>query len=573
MNKNNEIAKVFGCIADMLSILDENPFRIRSYRTAALNILELNEEIERRIEKDDLAKIPGVGKDLANKIREHIETGNIKEYEKLRDKVPTELVDLLKINGLGAKTLSLLYKHKGVRSLRDLEKVLDSKEILNLKGFGEKKIKDIKRGIELLKESEGRVLLGIALPLAEQIAKGIESIPGTQQTVIVGALRRMKETVSDIDILTIADDAEKTAKSFTEMSFVREAIASGSAGVSIITGDGVQVNLHVCNPDSYGAALQYFSSSHAHNARIRTLAAKEGIRINEHGVYQDGKIIAGKFEKDVYKAIGLPIIAPELREDRGEIEAAIKDRLPNLVKLNDIKGDLHTHSAWSDGKATIEEMAMSAIERGYEYIAITDHSPSSRIANGLSAQRLYEKRKELKSIDKRLDGIKIFMGSEVDIRSDGTLDYPDEILKELEVVIASVHSGFKMDKDAMTERIVRALKNPYVHALGHPTGRLINRREPYMVDMDRVIETALKHRKALEINSSYKRLDLKDLHVRKAIEAGVKIIISTDSHYPNQLDFMKYGVGTARRGWVEKKSVLNTLKLDELSNWLKAKYV
>ncbi|MGB3363974.1 MAG: PHP domain-containing protein, partial [Thermodesulfobacteriota bacterium] len=324
-------------------------------------------------------------------------------------------------------------------------------------------------------------------------------------------------------------------------------------------------------PESYGGALQYFSGSQAHNIRLRSIAQKNGLRINEYGIFKGEEKVAGETEKEMYSTLNLPFIPPELREDRGEIEAAIEGNLPDLIELEDIKGDLHMHTTWSDGKASIQEMAESAIELGYEYIAITDHSPSSTIANGLSIERLKEKQKELIAVNKKMKGISILMGSEVDITTDGTLDYPDEVLKELDVVIASVHSGFKMDRDTITKRILTALENPYVHALGHPTGRLINQRDPYDVDIDLLIEAALKHDKALEVNSSYQRLDLKDLHVKKAVEAGVKIIISTDAHRPEGLLQMRYGIGTARRGWVQKKDVLNALEFDELNEWLKSK--
>jgi len=571
MSKNTEIAQIFEQIASMLSILDENPFKIRAYKKAALNILELNEDIEERVSRDDVTDIPGVGKDLANKIKEYVETGRIVEFENLQEKVPLEMTELLGILGLGPKTLALLYKELNVRGLEDLEKVLDGEEILNFKGLGQKKVDEIKRGIPLLKEGRERTQLGKVLPLAESIKNEVEKIKGTEGTIIAGSLRRMRETIKDIDILTISDDTEETVKEFTKLPFVKEVLAAGSTKGSLITNEGIQVDLRVVGPESYGAALLYFSGSKAHNVKLRTIASKNGLKINEYGIFKGEEKVAGDTEKEMYGTLGLPFIPPELREDRGEIEAAIDGNLPDLIELGDIKGDLHMHTTWSDGKATIQEMAEKAMELGYEYIAITDHSPSSTIANGLSIERLNEKKKELEKVNKKIKGINILMGSEVDIKMDGSLDYPDEVLRELDVVIASVHSGFKMDRDTITKRIVGALENPYVHALGHPTGRLINEREPYDVDIDQVIETALKYDKALEVNASYQRLDLKDLHVRKAVEAGVKIIISTDAHRPEQLLQMRYGIGTARRGWVEKKDVLNALQFDELNEWLKSK--
>ena len=571
MSKNAEIAQIFEQMAGMLSILDENPFKIRAYKKAALNILELDENIEDRVEKDDVTDIPGVGKELASKVKEYVETGDIEEFEKLQEIVPLEMTELLGILGLGPKTLSLLYRELDVRSLEDLEKVLDGEEVLKFKGLGQKKVDEIKKGIPLLKEKRERTHLGVALPLAEEIKKQVESIKGTEGTIIAGSLRRMRETIKDIDILTISDDTEKTVKEFTKMPFVKEVLASGSTKGSVITKDEMQVDLRVVGPESYGGALLYFSGSKAHNVRLRGMAQKKGLRINEYGIFKGEKKLAGETEKEMYENLGLPLISPELREDRGEIEAAVEGKLPHLIKLSDIKGDLHMHTTWSDGKASIEDMAKSAMELGYKYIAITDHSPSSTIANGLSVERLKDKKKELNSVNKKIKGINILMGSEVDIKNDGSLDYPDEVLKKLDVVIASVHSGFKMDRETITKRILKALENPYVHAIGHPTGRLINEREPYDIDIDRLIETALKYDKALEVNSSYLRLDLKDLHVKKAVEAGVKIIISTDAHRPVDLLQMRYGVGTARRGWVQKKDVLNALEFGELNEWLKSK--
>jgi DNA polymerase (family 10) len=569
MSKNSEIAEIFGHMSDMLSVLDENPFKIRAYRNAATSILELSEGVEDMAARDELTEIPGVGKDLAEKIKSYIETGKIKEYEKLKEKVPLELVDLLGIQGLGPKTLAILFKEYGVRNLANLEKVLARKEILEHKGMGKKKIDDMKRGIEIFKESKERTLIGVALPLAEGMVSEISKIPGTEGTILAGSLRRRRETIRDMDILTISDDTESVVEAFTGLKSVKDVLASGNTKGSVILKEGMQADLRVVGPESYGAALMYFTGSKAHNVKLRTLATRKGLKINEYGLYRGEKRIAGETEKEMYKYLGLPFIPPELREDRGEIETAAQGKLPDLIELKDIKGDLHTHTKWSDGKATIEEMAEAALGIGYEYIAITDHSPSQTIANGLSIGRLRQKQKELAAVAKKFKYTKVLIGSEVDIKNDGTLDYPDSVLKELDVVIASVHSGFKMERETMTNRITRAIKNPYVHALGHPTGRLIGERDPYDVDIDLVIEAALEYGKALEVNGSYWRLDMNDLNARKAVDAGVKVIISTDAHTTEQLRFMRYGVGTARRGWVQKKDVLNALPYKELKDRLK----
>ena len=568
MNKSKEISDLFDKIADSLDILDENPFKIRAYRNASRNIRELPEEIETIAEREELLNIPGIGKDLSEKIKEYIHTGRLEYYEELKKKVPEDLVDLLAIPGIGPKMLSKLHKELNVTRLEDLEKALGGSEILNLHGMGKKKIDEIKRGIQLLKESKERINIGLALPLAEQIINEIDRSVRTEGTTCAGSLRRMRETVGDIDILTMADDGESVIRIFTKIPIVKDILASGDTKGSIITKNGIQVDLRVVGQESYGAALQYFTGSQAHNVKLRTIAVRKGLKVNEYGVYKGEKRIAGKTEKEVYNSLGLPLIPPEIREDKGEIEAALEGKLPDLVKLKDIKGDLHTHSNWSDGKTSIEEMARNARDMGYEYIALTDHSPSSRIANGLSIERLLKKKKELLEVSERLKGIRILMGAEVDIHSDGTLDYPDHVLKELDVVIASVHIGFKMDRDTMTKRITMALKNPYVHILAHPTGRLIGERDPYEVDLEEVFKIANEYGKAIEVNSSYFRLDLNDINIRKAIDMGTKIAISTDAHHPDQLPFMRLGVSTARRGWAEKKDIINTTGFNELSKWL-----
>jgi DNA polymerase (family X) len=568
MSTNTEIAEIFDKIADILDLLNENPFRVRAYRKAGENIKELTEDVEDLAERGELTAIPGIGRDLAEKIEEFISTGKIMNYEKLKEKVPEELIKLLGIQGLGPKTLAKLNKELGIKNIEDLERALEREQILKLRGMGEKKVEDIRRAVEHFKKSRERMPLGIALPLAEDIVRQISKIPGTKGTVVAGSVRRMKETIGDIDILTMAEDGKHVVEAFTKLPSVKETLASGDTKGSVVLTSGIQVDLRVVEPGSYGAALQYFIGSKTHNIKLRTIALEKGLKINEYGVFRGDKKIAGETEEGIYEALGLRWIAPEIREDRGEIEAAQAGKLPDLLEHKDIKGDLHMHSRWSDGKATIEEMALEAKELGYLYIAMTDHSPSSRIAGGLSIEQLYEKKREVDALNKRLTGIKILMGSEVDIKRDGSLDYPNEVLMDLDIVIAAVHSGFKMDIESMTQRIVKALQNPFVHALVHPTGRLIGRREGYEVDMDKIIKKAKEYGKALEINAHYLRLDLNDINVRKGVNIGVKIMISTDSHAPDQLDMMRLGVATARRGWAEKKDVLNTMRLNELSKWL-----
>lgn len=568
MSTNSEIADIFNKIADSLNILGENVFKIRAYQKASKNILELSNDLEECKSKEELQDIPGIGNDLADKIIEFLETGRIEYFEELKEKVPLSLVELLKIQGVGPKFLSVLFNQFDVKDINSFEKALNNKNLLEVKGIGKKKIDEIKKGIDLFKKSKDRINLYTAYQTAKALISEINKIKGTQNTQIAGSLRRWKETIGDIDIITSADNTKSVVETFTKLPIAKEILANGETKGSIIVKDGIQVDLRVVKPDEYGAAIQYFSGSQLHNVRVRTIASKMGYKINEYGLYDGEKKIEGKYEENIYKKLGLDFIPPELREDRGEIEAAKESKLPKLVELKNIKGDLHTHSTWSDGKFSIEEMALAAKNLGYEYIAITDHSISSRIANGLDEERLFKKKDELKKIDGKIEEIKILMGSEVDIKIDGSLDYSNDVLKELDFVVASVHSGFKMETEEMTERIIMAVKNPYVHAIGHPTGRLIGERKPYNVDIDKLIEAAKKYKKALEINSSPKRLDLKDLHARKAIEKGVKIIISTDSHSIDHLSFMRFGVGTARRGWVEKNDVINTYSLKKLMKWL-----
>ncbi|MGB7292743.1 MAG: DNA polymerase/3'-5' exonuclease PolX [Thermodesulfobacteriota bacterium] len=569
MTKNTEIADIFDKIADSLEILEENPFKIRAYRNASRNLRELTEDVKDIAKRDELSKIPGIGKDLSEKIREYIANGKMKYNEELNEKVPRELVDLLAIQGLGPKMLSKLFNELKVKKLADLEREIYGEEILKLHGMGKKKIEDIKRGIQIFKESKKRVNLGIALPIAQDIVNEVNKIPGAEKAIFAGSLRRMRETIGDIDILTQSDDGKRVIESFTKMPFVKNILVSGDTKGSVILRNGTQVDLRVVGPESYGAALQYFTGSQAHNVKVRTIAVKKGLKINEYGLFHGNKKIAGETEVDVYEKLGLPFIEPEMREDRGEIEAALRGRLPTLLELQDIKGDLHVHSNWSDGNGSIEEMALTAKRLGYEYIAITDHSPSARIANGLSIERLYEKRDELESVRKKVKGIRILMGSEVDILSDGSLDYPDSVLRDLDVVIAAVHSGFKMERAKMTKRIVNALKNPFVHILAHPTGRLIGERDPYDVDLEEVFKTAKEFGKGIEVNSHYLRLDLKDVNIRQAIDMNTKLVIGTDSHHSNHLTFMKLGVATARRGWAMKKDIINTMGFKELSKFLK----
>lgn len=563
---NNEIAKIFSRIADSLEILDENGFKINAYRKASRNISSMPDSLEEFDGEKELSTIPGVGKDLSQKIIEHRLTGKIAYYEEIKKQVPDKLAELLDIRGVGPKFLRTLVKHFGVTDIESLKETIASPEILEVDGVGKKKIEQISRSVEVFEGGKKRMRLTEAHPLATAIKEEIEEIPGVLRAELAGSLRRMRETVANIDIIASADDGAGVIEEFIALGFTREVLRRTENSARILTQTGVQTDLLVTEPHCYGSALQNMTGSRSHNARIREIAVAKGLETDSVGI-RNGK---GYFvsEEEIYESLGLGYIAPELREDRGEIEAARGGELPALLAREDLRGDLHAHSTWSDGASTIRQMAERAASLGYEYIAMTDHSPSSRIANGLSVKRLWQKKEEVEKINAEGETVRILMGSEVDILPDGSLDYPDEVLRELDFVVASVHSSFSMEEEKMTRRICGALENPNVDALGHPTGRLIAQREPYKVNIDAVIETARNHDKALEINSSYKRLDLKDSHARKAVEAGVKIMVSTDAHRIQHLERIIFGVGTARRGWVKKTDVVNTYGLSELLKWL-----
>ncbi len=563
---NSEIAKIFGRIADSLEILDENGFKINAYRKASRNISSMPDSLEEFDGEKELSTIPGVGKDLSQKIIEHRLTGKIAYYEEIKKQVPDELAELLDIRGVGPKFLRILVKRFGVTDIESLKKTIASPEILEVDGIGKKKIEQISRSVEVFEGGKKRMRLTEAHPLATAIKEEIEEIPGVLRAELAGSLRRMRETVANIDIIASADDGAEVIEEFIALGFTKEVLRRTENSARVLTQTGVRTDLLVVEPDRHASALQNLTGSRSHNARIREIAAAKGFEAGPTGV-RNGK---GHFssEEEIYESLGLGYIPPELREDRGEIEAARAGELPALLAIEDLRGDLHSHSTWSDGASTIRQMADKAASLGYEYIAITDHSPSSRIAHGLNIKRLWQKKEEVEKVNSEGAAIRVLMGSEVDILPDGSLDYPDEVLRELDFVVASVHGSFSMEEEKMTRRICGALENPNVDALGHPTGRLIGQREPYKVDIDAVIETARDHDKALEVNSSRKRLDLKDTHARKAVEAGVKIIVSTDAHRAQHLERIIFGVGTARRGWVKKTDVVNTYGLSELLKWL-----
>jgi len=562
--KNHEIASLFERIADIMELKGENTFRINSYRKAARVIGDLTEDIEEITKTQKLTDIPGIGKGTAEKILEYINTGKMSKYEEVKKGVSEETVGLMQIPGLGPKTVSLLSRELGIVGLRDLENALQAGKLKGLFGIGEKKIENIAKGIELFKISQQRISIGLAYPIVKRIIAELQRNPHMKDIQAAGSLRRMRETVGDIDILVSGAKGAEIVKAFANMRGVTQVLAAGDTRGSVRVEEGVQVDVRVVCEDDFGSALQYFTGSKEHNIHLREIAKKKGFKINEYGIFKGDKKVGGRFEQEIYRILGMDWIPPELRENRGEIEAAQKGTLPNLIKLSDIKGDLHNHSNWSDGTPTLEEMAVHAMKMGYQYLAVSDHSRSLHVANGLKEEELLEEIEEIDRLNKKFNGFTLLKASEVDIKADGTLDYPDKLLEKLDVVVASIHSGFKQGREKITERMVAAIHNHYVNIIAHPTGRLISKREGYEIDMDKVIGACSETGTALEINCYYDRLDLNDINCRKAKESGVMIAISTDAHHVNQMWMMELGVGIARRGWVEKKNVINTLFIDKL---------
>lgn len=570
--KNQAIARIFNEIANLLEIKGENPFRIRAYRRAAQNIEGLPRDVA-EMSNDELVKVPGIGKDLADKIREYSETGKLRLYEDLKKEFPESLCVLLSVPGVGPKTVKLLYEKFGVKDLDELESLARQHKLSVLHGIKEKTEENILKGIEMLKRGRERQPIGKVLPIANDILKHLLKKVSVKRISLAGSIRRWKDTIKDIDILVTAEDPQEVMDAFVSLPHVKETLIKGSTKSTVIIHEGLQVDLRVVEEESFGAALAYFTGSKAHNIRLREMAMKAGLRINEYGIFRekDALKLGGKEEEDIYRILGLPYIPPELREDAGEVEAALSGKLPDLVKLSDIKGDLHVHSNWSDGSHSLDELIDEAKKRGYEYIAITDHSKGLGVAKGLDAEKLLEEKKEIDAINKRLKGFKLIAGIEVDIRSDGQLDLPDDVLKKMDIVVASIHSGFRQSKEQLTNRLISAMRNPYVSILAHPTGRLIGEREAYDVDMNEILKVAKETKTAIEINAYPARLDLNDIHARMAKEMGIPIVVCTDTHIANQFDYMAYGVSIARRGWLEKKDILNTMPYESLMKVLRNK--
>jgi len=568
-NKNKDIANLFYRIADALEIKGETGFKVIAYQKAARALEDLTQDVAEMVASGQLAEIPGIGKGMAEKIEEYLKTGKMKRYEEVMKDVPESLLSMLEIPGLGGKTIHLMHKELKVKNLEDLKRVIEDGSLEKLYGMGKKKVENIRKGIELIEHAHERMSICDALVIAEEVIEYLKGAPGVSHISPAGSLRRMKETIGDIDILATGKDGQKIIKYFVKHPKTIQVLAEGDTKGSILieTEAGErQVDLRIVEEDSFGAALQYFTGSKAHNIKLRGLAKDKGLKISEYGVFRGEKKIAGKTEEDVYAVFGLPVFPPEMREDHGEIELALEGKLPKIIELKDIRGDLHVHSNWSDGVMTLEDLVEHGKKLGYSYIAVCDHSQAAKYAHGLSPDRLAEQIREIEKINKKLTDFRLIKGTEVDILADGSIDFPDSLLTKLDLVVASIHSGFKKN---VTERIIAAIKHPLVDIIGHPTGRLISGREGYDVDIDKVIEAAAEYGKILELNAYYDRLDLDEYNLKKAIEKGVLIAIGTDTHYAHGFAMMRFGVGIARRAWLSRKDVTNTLPVDKLLSLLK----
>ncbi len=565
--KNTEIAKVFQDMADLLELKGENPFKIRAYQRAARAIEHLPKELEIMVEEgEDLQAIPGVGEAIAKKITELVTTGKLRIYEELKSEFPEGITALLEIPGIGPKTAKRLSTELGIKSVDELEQAINDGRVAKLFRMGEKTADNILQQIQALRRKDQRIPIGEALPVVEEVLDALRTIPGVKNLTAAGSLRRFRETVGDIDLMGTADNPETVIKAFVSLPQVRQVLAQGPTKASVILPGGLQADLRMVEHDSFGSLLQYFTGSKQHNIALRTKEQKKGLKLSEYGITDLATNTLEKFatEEEFYHRLGLQYIPPELREDRGEIELAENGALPRLIELSDIRGDFHVHTKWSDGHDSIEDMAKAAKALGYKYIAITDHSVGRGIAKGLNEERLRQQIEEIRHLNESLGDFRILTGIEVDIRADGTIDLPDSLLAELDVVIAAIHSAMTQSEEQITRRILNAIEDPHVDIIAHPTCRLIGEREPAAVDMEAVFRAAARYNKALEINAMPDRLDLKDTHIYRARELGVKLAIGTDAHSTAQLGFMRFGVGIARRGWCRAEDVLNTRPIEEV---------
>jgi DNA polymerase (family 10) len=565
--KNSDVARVFQDIADLLELKGENVFKIRAYQKAARAIDYYPRELEAMIEEgENLQSIPGVGEAIAKKATELITTGKLGYYEDLKAESPHGITNLLDIPGIGPKTANKLSSELGISSVDELEQAIKDGRVAKIIRLGEKTADNILHQIQALRRKDQRIPIGEALPIVEEITAALRNITGVKNLTPAGSLRRFQETVGDIDLMGTADEPKEVIDAFVTLSLIRQVLAQGSTKASVIVSGGLQVDLRMVEHDSFGSLLQYFTGSKQHNIALREKERKQGLKLSEYGITVVATDRLEKFatEEEFYHRLGMQYIPPEIREAQGEIERAEQGSIPNLVQLSDIKGDLHTHSEWSDGHDSIEELALAAQDVGYQYIAMTEHSAGRGIAHGLDVRRLREQVAEIKALNERLNGIRVLTGTEVDIRSDGSLDLPHEILTELDLVIAAVHSAMNQTEEKMTARVIKAIEDPDVDMIAHPTCRLIGEREPVAIDVEAVFRAAAKHNKIMEINAMPDRLDLKDTHAFRARDLGAKLAIGTDAHSVAHLGLMRFGIGVARRAWCEPQHILNTIPLEEL---------
>jgi len=593
--KNQELAKIFYEIAEYLE-MEGVAFKPYAYQKAALTLETMEESVEDIYHQDGLKgleKIPGVGESIALKMEEYLKTGKIKYYQKLKKQTPVKIDELTAVEGMGPQKIKILYEKLKIKDLKDLEKAAQSHKIAPLFGFGEKTEKNVLEGIKFLKRSKGRFLLGEILPMAKEIYQKLENLKEVEKVDMAGSLRRRQETIGDVDFLVISENPKKVMDFFVSLPGVIKVLGKGMTKASVRMNNGFDMDIRVVPKESYGAALQYFTGSKDHNIVVRKIAMEKKLKLSEYGLFRGSKMIAGKTEEEIYKALGMDWIPPEMRENRGEIEAAINNTLPKIIDYNDIKGDLHCHSNWDGGENTILEMADKAMEMGYEYIGISDHTKFLRIENGLDEKQLLEQHKAIEKLNLKfrpkadqpragkipasakivVDGrnftFRILHGCETNILNDGSVDIKDEVLKKLDFVIAGIHSNFKLSKEKMTARIIKAMENSNIDIISHPTGRIIKKREEYQIDFNEILKAAKRTNTILEINAHPLRLDLNDQNIRRAKEMGVKMIINTDAHHRDQMKLMEFGIAQARRGWAEKKDIINTQPLEKLLKYLK----
>ncbi len=568
---NTDIAEILNRFADLLDIEGANPFRVRAYRNAARTIGSLAQSAADMVrDGKELTELPGIGKDLAQKIEEILKTGTLSQLRELESQIPPQLSRLMKMPGLGPRRVRILHEELGITTFEELKMAAEKEKISALRGFGKKIEQMILVEIGQVKKGD-RIKLSIAEEIANGVITHLKNLKHVKRIEVAGSYRRRKETVADLDLLVTCKNETLVMDHFVNYENVERVLSKGKTRSSVQLGSGMQMDLRAVPEISYGAALHYFTGSKPHNIAVRLLGVKRGIKINEYGVFRGEKRIAGKEEGEVFQAVDIPFIEPELRENRGEIEAAQKGRLPILIAIKDIRGDLHTHTKATDGFNSLEEMVEAARSRGYEYLAVTDHSKRVAMAHGFDKKLLVQRIKEIERLNAKLSGFIVLKSIELDILKDGSLDLPDDILKELDLTVFSVHYNLNLPRKEQTERMIRAMDNPYCHILAHPTGRLINEREPYEVEMERLMTAARERGCFLELNGHPDRLDLSDIHAKMAKDMGIKVALSTDAHRTSELGYMRFGIGQARRGWLERADVLNTRSWKEIEKMLRKK--